>query len=169
MGEKHDSLVRASSSEPTDEPGYSQTASMDMTPLMVPRTPKYLTSGTSRTLIVGAVVHGPPDRSMSYLLCPLIFLLVRSRSEILISSAAICARRHLGRPCLLLLAPVQLVLSPSSEGDTEIENRTARAVVSDDKRVAGSDQMTTSENQREDGVISRTIITEQVLVRKMWL
>lgn len=130
MDEKYGFLVRASSREPIDEPEYSRTALMGTTPLVVSMTPMYLTFGTSRTLIVGAVVHDLPDQSMSDLSCLLISLLARSHSEILISSVAKCARRRLGRPCFLLPFPVQLVSSLRSEGHTEIKNYTAGDLVS---------------------------------------
>lgn len=130
----------------------------------------YLTFGTSRTLIVGAVIHDLPDRSMSYLSCPLISLLALSHSEILIASVAICARRRLGRPCFLLPSPVQLVSSLSSGGDTGIKNRTAADLVS----VMASESRSLIRNPpREiDGKtrgISRTKVTMQALVREMWL
>lgn len=89
----------------------------------------YLTAGKSQTPIAGAVVRGLPGRSMSYLSCPLISLLARSHSEILILSVAKCARRRLGRPYFLLPSPVQLVSSLGSEDDHGIK-RTAGELVS---------------------------------------
>lgn len=169
MDEKCDFLVRASWQEPTDEPEYFRMVSMDMIPLMVPTTPMYLTFGMSRTLIVGAVVRDLPDRSMSYLSCPLVSLLARSHSEILISSVAICARRRPGRPCLLLPSPVQLVSSLNSEGDTEIKNRTAAGLVSVMSGLPGLIRCPPREVDEKTRGISRTKITVQALVRKMWL
>lgn len=130
----------------------------------------YLMFGRSRTLIVGAVVHDLPDRLMSYLSCPLISLLAQSHSEILISSAAICARRRPGRPYLLLPSPVQLVSSLSSDGYTGIKNRAAGDLVS--VRLSESPILMRCPPREIDGKtsgISRTKITVQALVRKMWL
>lgn len=130
----------------------------------------YLMFVMSRTLIVGAVVHDLPDRLMSYLSCPLISLLARSHSEILISSAAICARRRPGRPCLLLPSPVQLVSSLSSKGYTGTENRTAGDLAS--VMLSESPVLVRCLPREVDGKtsgISRTKITVQALVRKMWL